>query len=493
MADEPSEFNNLRLFWEKSSGVPSWIQGSYVKNGPSQRRFGDENRWYNNYMDSWGKLTKITFTGDGSVEYSGRMIETDNYLKCKEANRLVPTVTVGEVKPNDWSIAEDLELMSSLFDNTNVILWRLGAEDPTNATYIATTDYPLVHYINPFTMDVTGKHAFGLLGGHIDEGITMMTASHWRREVGSDNSLNFHFKYNPVTMKPDFVLYRFGRSIDEAEEVGRFEADYASYIHMMSNTPRYAVVVLYPVFMNLMKMPLYNMHPLQTLEMKDGPTLIKLIDLLDGSVLSFETDEPSMVFATHIANAWEEGEDEVVFDIATNPWDALISYMNLETMMNHPTTDAEVADMVMKRVKLVKSSSKVIVEDLANDGGDAIMNTFDFPTINENYSGYKNRYIYGWVSIDYWRMTLVKRDLEDPAGNAKWFKPSHYPGEMWFLPNPEGVEEDDGVLITLVFDGEREQSYVMILDAKTFEEIDIAYLPYNVPFSFHGNWFPEIF
>ena len=89
-------------------------------------------------------------------------------------------------------------------------------------------------------------------------------------------------------------------------------------------------------------------------------------------------------------------------------------------------------------------------------------------------------------------MTLVKRDLEDPSGNAKWFKPSHYPGEMWFIPHPDGVEEEDGVLITLVFDGEKEQSYVLLLDAKTFEEINIAYLPHNVPFSFHGNWFPEL-
>ena len=146
----------------------------------------------------------------------------------------------------------------------------------------------------------------------------------------------------------------------------------------------------------------------------------------------------------------------------------------------------------MKRVRLLMSSKEVIVEDYPNESGIPMMNTIDFPTINDKYSGYKHRYIYGWSTIDYWRQTLLKRDLEDPAGDATWFKPSHYPGEMWFIPNPDGVEEDDGVLITLVFDGEKEQSYVMLLDAKTFEEINIAYLPYNVPFSFHGNWFPEL-
>jgi len=261
---------------------------------------------------------------------------------------------------------------------------------------------------------------------------------------------------------------------------------------MMSNTPRYAVVILYPVTMNNMALPEHNMHPIETIEQVDGPCNIKLVDLVDGSVISFETEDPSMVFATHIANSWEEGEDQVVFDLATNPWDSMTTYTDLETMLNHNETNAETAFQVMKRVKLVLSTGEVIVEEYPNEGGIPWMNTFDFPTINDKYGGFKNRYIYGWSTIDYWKNTLLKRDLEDHTGDKTWFKASHYPGELFFIPNPNGVEEDDGVLITLVFDGEREQSYVLLLDAKTFEEINHAFLPYNVPFSFHGNWFPEL-
>merc|ERR1712121_266670 len=99
----------------------------------------------------------------------------------------------------------------------------------------------------------------------------------------------------------------------------------------------------------------------------------------------------------------EEGEEEVVFDIGTNPWDVLLTWMDLEVMLDHPETDDETSFMAMKRVRLIKSSKEVIIDDLVNDGGDPIMNTFDFPTMNENYSGYKNRYLYGWVTIDYWR------------------------------------------------------------------------------------------
>ena len=79
------------------------------------------------------------------------------------------------------------------------------------------------------------------------------------------------------------------------------------------------------------------------------------------------------------------------------------------------------------------------------------------------------RFAYGWIGVDMWRQTLIKKDLEHPKSYKTWFKESHYPGEMFFIPNPEGEEEDDGTLITISFDGEREQSYVMLLDAKTFE------------------------
>ena len=62
---------------------------------------------------------------------------------------------------------------------------------------------------------------------------------------------------------------------------------------------------------------------------------------------------------------------------------------------------------------------------------------------------------------------------------------------MYFMANPEGSAEDDGVLITIVFDGEREQSYLLALDAQSFTIIDKAYLPHNIPWPAHGMHFPE--
>merc|ERR1719384_1144309 len=214
LADETAEFHDLALSWERDTAVPAWVRGSYVKNGPSQKRFGTEERWYSQYMDSWAKLNKFTFTESGEVLFSGRMIETRNYNRCVEADKLVPSITIAGVAPNDWSLTEMMAGILHLYDNTNVLMWRLGPEDPDNATYIATTDYPLVNFIDPVSLAVTGNYQ----PNPLTDGLSMQSSSHWRREIGTENSLNYHMMYNPRTLKPDFVLYRYGRTIEDKTE-----------------------------------------------------------------------------------------------------------------------------------------------------------------------------------------------------------------------------------------------------------------------------------
>jgi carotenoid cleavage dioxygenase-like enzyme len=63
--------------------------------------------------------------------------------------------------------------------------------------------------------------------------------------------------------------------------------------------------------------------------------------------------------------------------------------------------------------------------------------------------------------------------------------------EMHFLANPAARSEDDGVLITIGFDGPRDQSYLLLMDAATLAPIDRAFLPHNIPWSAHGMHFPE--
>ena len=248
LADEPTEFHNLPLTWETDAPIPDYVVGSYIKNGPSQKNFGSENRWYNSYMDSWAKLNKITFSPEGEVYFSGRMIESRNFVRCRDANKIEPSITMAGVTPEDFSMEEMIEGGLHGFDNTNVLLWRLGSE--TNGTYIASTDYPLVNIIDPEHLGVLGQATPPLR-----EGVTMTSSSHWIREVGTDNSLNFGIIMNPLTMAQDFVLHRYGSTMEDHEEVGRFPAPWLSMIHMISTSEHYAVIIFYPVKMNMISAP----------------------------------------------------------------------------------------------------------------------------------------------------------------------------------------------------------------------------------------------
>ena len=69
--------------------------------------------------------------------------------------------------------------------------------------YLAVTDFPYVHEVDPDTFAVKAKYGLSMM-----EGISMSSSAHWRREVDKDSSLQFHMIYNPITMKADFALYK---------------------------------------------------------------------------------------------------------------------------------------------------------------------------------------------------------------------------------------------------------------------------------------------
>ena len=59
-----------------------------------------------------------------------------------------------------------------------------------------------------------------------------------------------------------------------------------------------------------------------------------------------------------------------------------------------------------------------------------------------------------------------------------------------FVPTAGDAAEDDGVLIGYVYDGDRDASDLLFLDAGTLETAAAVHLPARVPYGFHGNWVP---
>jgi len=485
--NEPTEFHDIPLSWTTNSTVPAWLYGTFMKNGPGQKSFGDEDRYYGQYGDSWAKIHKITFN-EGRLTYSGRMLESKNYVKCRDAGKIVPSVTFGPIRPNDWSLAEDITANMNGNVNPNVAFHKLGPESDPEGVYIATTDIQTAVQFDPHTLEGMGELTLNAGGVRL-----MLTSSaHWRREVGADTSLNFYISLSMLTNQYHLSLYRYGSTWNDRHQIAFFDIPYLSLIHQISNTPNYAVIMFYPVSIDIMEMLQNNFHPIEATIKMDEPTTFYLVDLRDGSVIDgFESWDPALVYATHHANAYEE-DGEIILDVSCNPWDSLKTSLDVDIVLNWEETGATQSQSHMKRIRLDLATKDVVVEEWDNELGTSFINTFDFPIINPQYTGIKHRYVYGWAQLDYWHDYLIKKDLEDSANDLTWFLPSHYPHETIFVPNPDAVSEDDGVLITVVFDGARETSYLLLLDGITFTEINRADLPFMIPFPVHGQWFPNL-
>ena len=124
---------------------------------------------------------------------------------------------------------EVMEGINNGFDNTNVMLWKLGAEDINTGEYIVVTDYPYVHEVDPDTLAVKRKMGLDV----VTDGISLGSCAHWRREVGKDTSINFHLIFNQMKLRLDFTLYRFGNTWNDRQVIGKFPMPHSSYIQTM--------------------------------------------------------------------------------------------------------------------------------------------------------------------------------------------------------------------------------------------------------------------
>ena len=52
-----------------------------------------------------------------------------------------------------------------------------------------------------------------------------------------------------------------------------------------------------------------------------------------------------------------------------------------------------------------------------------------------------------------------------------------FAGESLFVAKPNGKKEDDGVIISTIYDNSSEKSFILVLDSISMQEIAKAYLP----------------
>jgi carotenoid cleavage dioxygenase len=120
----------------------------------------------------------------------------------------------------------------------------------------------------------------------------------------------------------------------------------------------------------------------------------------------------------------------------------------------------------------------------------------EFPRINEQHLGQQTRYGYtaqiaaGTVPrFD----ALIKYDFETGNSQTHEFGSNRYGGEGVFVPRPGATAEDDGWLLTFVYDGAKDTSELVVVNAQdmTADPIARIVIPQRVPYGFHGTWITQ--
>ena len=123
---------------------------------------------------------------------------------------------------------------------------------------------------------------------------------------------------------------------------------------------------------------------------------------------------------------------------------------------------------------------------------------YDLPMYNDEFDGVKENcltYIVGMFekqvldsnySFDIKKYNGCKKEFE-----SVWSHPGYLPNEPWFVRNPNGESEDDGLILTAAYDLNTQSTKLLIIDPiemKTKQEFE---LPFRVPWSFHSSYWPK--
>jgi carotenoid cleavage dioxygenase-like enzyme len=121
----------------------------------------------------------------------------------------------------------------------------------------------------------------------------------------------------------------------------------------------------------------------------------------------------------------------------------------------------------------------------------------EYPRFDERRMGAPYRYGYAVYTVHGVDLTaataVIKYDLRSGASMVHEFGAGRIPSEPAFVPASAAAAEDEGWLMTYVYDAARDGSDLVILNAADIAGAPVATitLPQRVPFGFHGNWIED--
>jgi carotenoid cleavage dioxygenase len=183
---------------------------------------------------------------------------------------------------------------------------------------------------------------------------------------------------------------------------------------------------------------------------------------------------PCYVF--HPMNAYEDEAGNVVLDVCR--------YRRMFDMDAQGPFGDDIATLDRWTVN---PTTRKVSEQRIDDRG------LEFPRCHPSFSGKPYRYGYSVATTGDAFPAINKHDLVSGACCRHDLGPGRHGAEPYFVPRPGASDEDDGYLMSYVYDQGRDASELVILDARDPARDPLArvMLPGRVPYGFHGAWVPD--
>ncbi|MEQ9486396.1 carotenoid oxygenase family protein [Coleofasciculus sp. F4-SAH-05] len=123
----------------------------------------------------------------------------------------------------------------------------------------------------------------------------------------------------------------------------------------------------------------------------------------------------------------------------------------------------------------------------------------EFPCVHPNHVGRPYRYVYMGVAHNPTGnaplQAIAKFDVTTGEEQVWSAAPQGFVSEPIFVPHPDAKREDEGWVLTLVYDSSHHRSDVVILDGRDLSHGAIArlHLKHHIPYGLHGSWTSTVF
>lgn len=433
--------------------IPAWLTGSLLRTGPARFEVGRDTMRH--WFDGFAKLHRFSFE-EGSVSYASRFLQSDAHTSAQRDGRLAYREFATDPCRSAFKRVQSvLTQDQALTDNANVNVVPLGDR------WLALTETPMAVEFDPQTLE-SRRVEQPRPGDH--------TTAH-PHDGGNGEWWGHAVRFGP---RNEYLVYAMGPSGQRT--VAKIPVKRPAYHHSFALTATRAILAEGPWSMNPLKFVVSKGSFAEAFEWRPQDRARFLaVDRATGGHAGTWTADPFFCF--HHVNAFEDGED-LVIDLLAYEDASIVEALSLQRLRDgEPIPTSE-----LRRYRLKPGGGHASYDVI----GDV---RFELPVIDYRAVNTKPyRYVWGVAGQgDGFFAHVVKVDVTT-GETREWADPGAFPGEPILAKRPGATEEDDGVILTVVLEPERQASSLAVLDAATLTEIGRARVPQHIPFSFHGMY-----